>query len=119
MPLMLAVVPAADIDRRGFQIRRNIGYITARTACCFKSERGNEVLKLWVIAAVKHGIIVALAVKFYDLVYLRPQRTSCEFLCPYTADFLILTEKHMTVCCAQDLQNHPDSASVITADALR
>ena len=59
------------------------------------------------------------AVKLYDVGYLRPQRVSCEFLCPYTANFLVLTEKHMTVCCAQDLQNHPDTTAVIAADSLR
>ena len=119
MPLVFAVIATADIDRRSFQIRRNIGYITARTACCFKSERGDEVLKLRVIAAVKHGIIAAPAVKLYDVVYLRPQRTSCEFLCTYTADFFVLTEQHMTVRRAQDLQNHPDTTAVIAADSLR
>ena len=119
MPLVFTVVTAADIDRCGFQIRRNVGYITARATSCLKAERGNKFLKLRVIAAVKHGIVAAPAVKLYDVVYLRPQRASCEFLCPYTANFLVLTEKHMTVCCAQDLQNHPDTAAVITTDALR
>ena len=80
---------------------------------------GNEVLKLRVIAAVKHSIITAPAVKLYNVVYLWPQRTSCEFLCTYTADFLILTEQHMTVRRAQDLQNHPDTTAVIAADSLR
>ena len=96
---MLAVVTAADIDCRRFQIRRNIGYITARAAGCLESERGDKVLKLRVITEVKHSIIAAPAVKLYDVVYLRPQRTSCEFLCPYTADFLVLTEQYMTFCC--------------------
>ena len=72
MPLMLAVVTAADIDRRRFQIRRNVRYITARTTCRLESERGNEVFKLGVIAAVKYGIIAAPAVKLYDVVYLWP-----------------------------------------------
>lgn len=40
MPLVLAVVTTADIDRRCFQIRRNIGYITARAAGRLESERG-------------------------------------------------------------------------------
>ena len=72
MPLVLAVVTTADIDRRCFQIRRNIGYITARAAGRLESERGDEVFKLGVITAVKHGIIAALAVKLYDVVYLWP-----------------------------------------------
>ena len=119
MPLMFEIVPAADIDRRSFQIRRNVGYVTARTFCCLEPERGDEILKLRVIAAVKHSIIAAAAVKFYDVVYLWLQRTSCKFLCTYAADFFVLTEQHMTVCCVQDLQNHPDTTAVITADSLR
>ena len=50
----------------------NVGYITARATSCLKAERGNKSLKLRVIAAVKHGIIAAPAVKFYDVVYLWP-----------------------------------------------
>lgn len=69
---MLAVVTAADIDRSRFQIRRNVGYITARATSCLKAERGNKFLKLRVIAAVKHGIITTSAVKLYDVVYLWP-----------------------------------------------
>ena len=69
---MLAVVTAADIDRRRFQIRRNVRYITARTTCRLESERGDEVLKLRVIAVIKHSIIAATAVKLYDVVYLWP-----------------------------------------------
>ena len=68
MSLMFTVVTAADIDRSCFQIRRNVGYITARATSCLKAERGNKSLKLRVIAAVKHGIIAAPAVKFYDVV---------------------------------------------------
>ena len=67
---MLAVVTTADIDRRCFQIRRNVGYITARTTRRLEPKRGDEVLKLRVIAAVKHGIIAATAVKLDDVVYL-------------------------------------------------
>ena len=103
MPLMLAVVTAADIDCRRFQIRCNVRYITARAIGRLESERGNEVFKLGVIAALKYGIIAAPAVKLYDVVYLRLQRASCEFLCTYAADFFVLTEQHMTVCCTQDL----------------
>ena len=119
MPLMLAVVTAADIDCRRFQIRCNVRYITARAIGCLEPKRGNEVFKLGVIATVKHGIIAAPTVKFYDVVYLRPQRASCEFLCTYTADFFVLAEQHMAFCCAQDLQNHPDATAIIAADPLR
>ena len=103
MPLVFTVIATADIDRCSFQIRRNIGYITARAIGRLEPKRGDEVLKLRVIAAVKHGIIAAPAVKLYDVVYLRLQRASCEFLCTYAADFFVLTEQHMTVCCTQDL----------------